>query len=129
MSTVQLGAGMARKELGSLLDAQSIVDAIYNAVLDAVRRDIKQPIVNVAPPQVTMSPVSVPAPQVTVNVPETETEAPVVNVTVPGLDALATQVRQLDQHVVALTQLLAQPVVKDVQRDGNDLITRVTEHR
>jgi len=64
---------------------------------------------------------------VNVNVPETEMGD--VNVTVPGLEALAGQIAQTNNLLGRLVYLAEQPVIKTVKRNANAQIEQVTEKR
>lgn len=125
--TVQLGSAFDGQTTPAL-GLQQMVDAITRQVLAQVMAQYKSPVVNVAPPSVNVA-----APQVHMDAPAVDAPAvnvsPEVNVEVPGFEALAAEVKGLRADVAKLIGVLGAPTVRDVHRDVNGLIDRVTDHR
>jgi hypothetical protein len=131
--SVQLGQSFTRTEEAPSLDAfaGAIVAQVQRALESRFKeqdRKIAQALAAKTP--VTVAPssaqVRVDAP-VTVHVPDSEPAE--VSVEIPGMADMATQLRSIDGHLVELLAELRKPEVKEVQRDANGLITRVTEQR
>lgn len=99
-----------------------IVERFVAKVGDALANlavNVTAPAVSVAAPNVSVTP------QITVE----SGEEPAINITVPGMDALAAQVAQNNALLQQLIALLKMPVKTTVERGVGSLISGTTQRR
>lgn len=112
MSFTQLGSGMRPIFTP---EPPSDVELLLQAVLDALGGlQLQAPQIVVEQPPVTIH----------------DAAAPIVNVTVPGLEAVAEKLDLLHRDISEVKSLLSMPVTRTVRRDpSTDLIVSITESR
>lgn len=145
MSTMPIGVDFSkgkRADFGPLAEMvgamrEEITREVLHDVLaqrQSLLTDISQIVANAvskaAPPTVEVR-----GAENTVNLPEMR---PIINVDIPGeddageieaMDRNTKAVQALTQEVALLRQMLSRPVIKEVERDTNREIIRVTETR
>lgn len=142
MTTLDIGSALRRQPAASTGDLgvlQGLLDSMRGSIADDVREAVLTEVttlvtrvlneraaapsqVSVAAPQVTFQPV--------INVPDfPEIEPSEVTVTLGGMEALASQLTRIEGLLTALLQSMTKPVVREVQRGHDNLITSITERR
>lgn len=131
MSTVQLGGAFRKQtDYGPLADLvaglrTSIVDELKAMILDEMAASVAGAVASMSPPQILVQPSDVSVtPNIRVDVPGEDDQGEI-----EAADRQTAMLKQMNDRLGMIVALLSKPVVREVTRDNNGQIIRVTETR
>lgn len=133
MTTMDLGRTFTRPpaDYGPLADVvaglkSSIIDEVVDGLIAQISAAVAQAVTAciITPDMMAALPEIILSPTFTVEVPGEDDAGEI-----EAMDRNTAAVQELTQEVAALRELLTRPVVKEVTRDTDKQITRVTETR
>lgn len=132
MSTVELGSGTnPRTASRDELVFRSDIDQLITRASAELERRLQQYINGRMPaaPERPVVNVTTPTPAVTVTPTFSPRFEPIIDVEVPGIAALTSEIAQLRADLNTLLTVLMKPVTRTPQRDSDGTIIRVVESR